>query len=53
MIEILSRRFSFIPIKKQGSFLASKYSRCSAAPHFWVTQAAYKLVTAGVYQFCR
>jgi hypothetical protein len=53
MIEILARRISFIPIKKTKVIMANKYSRCSAAPHLFVMQATYELVTAGFYQYCR
>jgi len=52
MIEILARRFSFIPIKK-GHFWRINIHVAVLHSIFWVTQATYKLVTAGFYQFCR
>jgi hypothetical protein len=53
MIEILARRFSFIPIKKKRHIWRINIHLAVLHSIFWVTQATYKLVTAGFYQFYR
>jgi hypothetical protein len=41
------------PDQKKGHFWQINIHVAVLHSIFWVTQATYKLVTAGLYQFCR